>query len=299
MASSIKTVSWGGNDGEIFEKRLIKKISLHTSTCVNQIGINKDKHGSGGVDRGEIILAPDEHINKVNIRSSVGIDFAEFTTNKARTISGGAPEGSNHILENMRVIAIGGRSSLRLDKLDIMYIDKYEESTIEERNVEFILSYTLPFKNIYMFEKTREQVAEIYRKMTKIMLERQYSASIEGEYYEKVIASTKLEVKDVKLETVKNELEKDLITGSPTVRIVPKDHVGIEVISGTIMKGADGNFWVSPIDSLSYSAIQINDAGSILNHYDLTGTLHTQIPSLALHKTTKNNYIYYSEQNNE
>jgi hypothetical protein len=83
MASSIKTVSWGGNDGEIFEKRLIKKISLHTSTCVNQIGINKDKHGSGGVDRGEIILAPDEHINKVNIRSSVGIDFAEFTTNKA------------------------------------------------------------------------------------------------------------------------------------------------------------------------------------------------------------------------
>jgi len=300
MSSSIKTTPFGGNGGGEFGRQIIKEIGLRTGSRVDQIKINNEKHGGGGgVDRGSMTLNDEEYINRVDIRSATEVDFVKFTTNEDNEISGGGTGGGSHVLENIRVIAIGGRSGSRVDKLGIMYIDEYEPSKVVERNVGFVLSYTSPFQDFYEYNSTREKTIDSYEKITESMLSQKYSASVEGEYYVKVTASTEIELKDSTLTTVRNELERELESGSHKTIKIKENYVGILLVEGTLMKGADAKFWMFPTSELSYSVIKIENYSNILNHYDLTGELYTQMPGLKSHKTIKNGYVYYSEQENQ
>jgi hypothetical protein len=70
--------------------------------------------------------------------------------------------------------------------------------------------------------------------------------------------------------------------------------VGILLVQGTIMKGSDDKFWMFPTAEPSYSIIKIADVANVLDHYDLTGELYTQMPGLRSHKKNENGYVYYS-----
>jgi len=296
MASSIKTTPFGGNGGSEFQKQNIKEIGLRTGTGVDQISIDGVNHGgNGGKDQGSITLNDEEYIKTVETRSGTEVDYVKFTTNKDNSICGGGSGGDSNTLDAIRVIAIGGRSGSRVDKLSVMYIDQYEPSTIEEQNVGFILSFTSPFQEFYEYNDSKEKTTDSYEKITESMISQTYSASVEGEYYVKVTASTDINITDTNLTTVKNELEKELSSGSHNTITIEENHVGILLVQGTLMKGTDGKHWMFPTSELSYSVIKLEDDANLLGHYDLTGELYTQMPSLKSHKTIQNGYVYYND----
>jgi len=133
MAVDIKTASFGGNGGGAFEKQVVDNISIRTGKFVDQIKINNVQHGgNGGGDRGSIVLNDNEYINTVELRSGSYIDFVKFTTNEGRVMGGGGSGGGHHLLENIRVLAIGGRTGAYVDKLDILYIDNYDSSSTDD-----------------------------------------------------------------------------------------------------------------------------------------------------------------------
>lgn len=296
----IKVTPFGGNGGDAFGRQVgIEEIGLSAGMYVDQIRINGNSHGgSGGDDQGSIVLADDEYICKVDIRSGVFIDNVRFTTNKGNTIGGGGDGGNPQTLNNIRVLAIGGRAGKFVDKLDIMYVDGYQPSTIEQENVGFILSYTAPFETFYTYEKSNEKTIDFYQKITENMLTQKYSASVEGEYYVKVAASAGIEIKDSTLQTVRNELLKELSTFTSTKTKIPAGHVGISLVTGTLMKSKDDSggdkYWMFPTSGHSYSIIDIKEEYTNLeDHYDLTGQLYTQVPGLKKLKKIKNGYVYY------
>ncbi|MDC7225007.1 MAG: hypothetical protein PQJ60_14760, partial [Spirochaetales bacterium] len=177
QASSIVTRPFGGEGGGEFPKQNIKEIGLRTGSRVDQIRINGVEHGGdGGSDLGSISLGNDEYINRIDLRSGSEIDKVIFTTNEGHSIGGGGDGGGPSTLENIRVIAIGGRSGSRVDKLNIMYIENYEPSVIEEENVGFILGYSAPFQEFTEYESSREKTADSYEKVTESMLNQKYSA---------------------------------------------------------------------------------------------------------------------------
>jgi hypothetical protein len=58
------------------------------------------------------------------------------------------------------------------------------------------------------------------------MLSQTYKASVEGEYYVKVAASTEIAVKDSTLETARKELQTELKSAKKTKQQIRKGHVG-------------------------------------------------------------------------
>ena len=50
-----------------------------------------------------------------------------------------------------------------------------------------------------------------------------------------------------------------------------------------------------PISGASYTVVKLGEVESVLDHYDLTGQLDTQMPDLKKYKKEKNGYIYYGE----
>lgn len=293
--SSIRTNSYGGEGGKEFAMQTISELGLRTGAYVDQIKINGKSHGgNGGTDLGAISLGFNEYISKVDLRSGKYVDNVKFTTNHDRTIGGGGSGGSASTLSNIRVLKIGGRSGAYVDKLSIMYVENYKPSTILQQNVGFILSYTSPFQELYEYENSKTKTYDSYEKVTESMMSQTYSASVEGEYFAKVSASTELQFTNTSLTTIKSELQVELESGSHKTIKINEGYVGILLVQGTMMRSAEGECWMYPTSELSYSVIKIDDYKNVLEHYDLTGELYTQMPGLKAHKVIKNNYVYYN-----
>lgn len=296
--SSIRTMTFGGSGGDAFSMAVFKEIGLRSDKQVDQITLNNIPHGkNGGDDKGSITLGSDEYINKVELKHAVYLDKAFFYTNKGRSIGGGGEGGKASKLENVRVMAIGGRSGRLVDNIKIMFIEDYKPSTVVAKNQGFILEYAPPFREIEEYESSAYKTADSYERVTEHMLSQTYKASVEGEYYVKVAASTEIAVKDSTLETVRKELQTELKTAKKTKQQIPKGHVGVKLVTATIMKGAsdEEEFWMFPTSGASYTVIKLGEVESVLDHYDLTGQLDTQMPDLKKYKREKNGYIYYGD----
>lgn len=298
MNSSIKITPFGGNGGDPFSNQIIKEIGLRTGGRVDQIKINGNIHGGyGGTDLGSIILEHEEYINRVDIRSGEEVDYVKFSTNKGHSIGGGGNGGNPSTLENIRVMRIGGRSGARVDKLDIQYIENYQPSIVVERNKGFILTFTSPHQTFVEYKESREKRIDSYKRITENMMRQQYSASIEGEYYVKVTASTEIELKESVLTTVGSQLQNELNNSSQKTIKIEEGHIGILSVTGTLMKGPgpDDEFWMFPTYDPVYSVLDKTEIDGLLDHYDLTGELTTQMPILNKYKTLKNGYVYYGK----
>src|SRR3990167_221284 len=70
-------------------------------------------------------------------------------------------------------------------------------------------------------------------------------------------------------------------------------YVGVTLVNGTLMKGSDGAFRMHPTSLPSYTIIKITDYSPLLNHYDLTRELYTQISGLTTYRSVTNRYVYY------
>lgn len=296
--SRIRTRPFGGDGGAPFGRQIIKEIGLRTNSRVDQIRINgKAYGGDGGADRGSITLLDDEYINKVEIRSGNSVDYVGFSTNYGNVIGGGGGGGVLTVLENIRVLAIGGRCGRRIDRLDIMYVENYEPSVVAGKNVGFIVGFVPQFTKMECFESVEGKTLEVYERITKFMMKSSFSASVEGEYYVKVVASTGIQVENAELTTVRREISYALRREKRETLEVKEGYVGILLVHGNLMVGAgDGGAWVYPTGVLSYAVKRINDISGVLGHYDLTGELYVQMPQLERYKEVRNGITYYRKR---
>lgn len=309
--SSIRTTSYGGNGGTVFALQFIKEIGLglivtppilaqpriNSQIRINGVGYGKEGNNS----QKSITLTNEEYISKVDIYYNSKlftinmVSNVKFTTNKGNTVGEGDTMSVTKysVLENIRVIAIGGRYSNLINKLDIMYVENYDPSVLVESNAGFILSYTSPFQEFYEYTSAVDKITDSYEKITESMLGQTYSASVEGEYFIKIAASTEIKVENTELTTVYKELQKELHTESKKTIAIKEGYVGISLVQGSVMKGSDGKYWIFPTSEPSYSVIKIKNASNVLGHYDLTGELYTQMPELKSYKETKNGFTFY------
>jgi hypothetical protein len=293
--SNVKN-SYGGGGGSKFDPEYIKSLAIRSGSGVDAIIINEEIHGGGGGSLSTTLeFDSDEYICSVDIRSGSRVDNLVFTTNKGRSIGGGGSGGSKYMLSNIRVIAIGGRSGSRLDQIEISYVENYEPSKMVEIKGQFVIGYTPQNTNQEEYIEQSYKTTDSYQSITETMLSQQYNASVEAEYYAKVAVSTEIKYINTKTETISRELTEVLKTGKHTQTTIKKGQVGILSLNGTIMKGFNGEIWMFPTTLLSYSVIAISDYLNVLNHYDLTGELATQMPELLKYKVVKNDYVFYKK----
>lgn len=292
--NSIVINSYGGDGGSQFAPDYIQSLAIRSGAEVDAIIINGTKHGGdGGGMSTTLIFDTDEYISTVKIRSGSRVDNLTFITNKGRSIGGGGGGGSEQILTNIRVIAIGGRSGARLDQIQITYVENYEPSTLVESRGQFIIGFTPQNTIQKQYTENTYKTVDSYQNITETMLSQQYNASIEAEYYAKVAFSTEIKYVNTNTTTISHELTQELKNGTYREMAVNAGQVGILLLNGTIMKGSDGKIWMFPTTVVSYAVIAITDYQNVLNHYDLTGELATQMPELIKYKVEKNDYVFY------
>jgi hypothetical protein len=292
--NSIVINSFGGDGGSQFAADSIQSLAIRSGAEVDAIIINGKKNGGdGGGLSTTLIFDSDEYISQVTIRSGSRVDNLVFTTNKGRTIGGGGDGGSEHTLSGIRVIAIGGKSGSRLDQIQITYVEDYVPSTLVEQRGQFVIGFTAQNTILKEYSESTYKTSDSYESVTETMLSQQYNASVEAEYYAKVSFSTEIKYVNTQLTTIKRELSEQLVSGKYSETTITEGHVGILLVNGTIMKSSDNQIWMFPNSTLSYAIIAISDYTNVLNHYDLTGELATQMPELLKYKTKKNGYVFY------
>lgn len=294
--NSIVINNFGGDGGSQFDADYIQSLAIRTGSEVDAIIINGNKHGGdGGSMSTTLVFDTDEYISSVKIRSGSRVDNLTFTTNKGRSIGGGGGGGSEQTLSNIRVIAIGGKSGSRLDQIQITYVENYEPSTLIESRGQFVIGFTPPNTVLKEYSENTYKTADSYENITETMLSQQYNASVEAEYYAKVAFSTEIKYVNTQMTTISHELTQELTNGKYSEVTIKDGQVGILLLNGTIMKGSDGKIWMFPTTIVSYAVIATTDYQNVLNHYDLTGELATQMPKLKQYKIEKNDYIFYQE----
>jgi hypothetical protein len=293
--SSIRTKSFGGNGGDAFPHTLVNEIGLRTGNVVDQIRVSGKVWGrDGGDDRGSITLEKDEYVSKVELRACKALDYINLTTNKGRTFGAGGDGGDYQVLDNIRLISIGGRCDHVVDQISLKYVEDYQPSTLLQENAKFIVNYAAPYQEFEEYTSSRERKLESYEMVTEHMVRQTYSASVEAEYYVKVAASTSIEVQDTSKETIQKSLEQELQSGTKRTQQIPADHVGIKFVTGNLMRAADGKTWMYPTRDVALSVIAISDWQNVLGHYDLTGELYTQMPGLKSSMSNNGDYVYYA-----
>ena len=130
-ACAVSRTSLGRNDGLPFVQVGPSHVSMRTGAWVDALILNGQQHGGNGGQRGDDLrLLHGEYINRAAIGAGVYVDRLEFRTNFGRSISGGrSMAGSTRrpiILNNIRVLSIGGSSERYLNGIDVMYCADYE-----------------------------------------------------------------------------------------------------------------------------------------------------------------------------
>ena len=121
---SIRTVGFGGFGGGQFDSIEPRTLQLRSGDYVDAIVLNGVRHGGqGGQLSGSLQLEPGEFITSVVVRSGVYVDRLVFTTNHGRALIGGGGGGARSTLDNIRVLKIGGRSGVYLDRIELTYCE--------------------------------------------------------------------------------------------------------------------------------------------------------------------------------
>ena len=300
MESTVQTEPYGGEGGTKFEPIIITdnmSIGLRAGSRVDQIRLGRNELGhNGGKDKGSIQLRNDEYIKRVEVRAGREVDYVKFTTNLDRTLEGGGSGGQEQkLLENIRVIAIGGRAGDRVDKLKIKYISNYEPSIVVkgEESASFILSFTAPFQKFTSYSDTKLNTLHSYEKLSEHILEQKYKASVEGEYFAKMASSLEINLKSTDLNKSIEEVKNETKNGETKTKTIEEGHVGVLLVHGTLMRSPDDEYWLYAKGAPQYSIIEATEIKGMLNTYDLTGLLYTQMQNLTDYKINKNSFVYY------
>jgi hypothetical protein len=292
---------YGKKGGTPFKEQYVHTIGMSANgSRMTQLRLNGVSFGAGegSVCSDDIVLDRDEYIKKVVIRDGSDVDAIEFTTNTGKKIGGGGSGGGETVLDNVRVVAIGGSAGSLIDCLSIRYIQDFKPSEVVQRNIKVVLGYVAPNTTLKGFKSEESKMLDAYARAMSAKSSYKYSASVEAEYFVKASASTNIEFENSSEESIKKELEKQSKAGDEYESTIDAGHVGLILASGVLMKYTDKeqtDYWIEPTAS-NYAMIRFEDAVTALRgHYDLTGTLSTQISSLRVHETVQHGLSYFKE----
>ena len=295
MASGITTSPVGGNGGHPFDEVYVREISLNAWDQIDLIVINKKCYGNsrGGWSKDGMLLGQDEYICRIDWNHDDMVNYLKFTTNFGRSIEGGKRVGTAGHIENIRLLAISGRVGGKVDQLTFKYITNYSASTVVEENASFIVSYTAPFQTFTSYTERSTRSLQAFEEVSDIMTRGSFSSSVEAEFVAKFSTSTEFEFKNSTISKIRNEVEEHLKSGSKIERTVKEDHVGVNVVSGTLMSSPEGAHWMFPTTVPSFAILKQSETEGLLGSYDLTGALAIQVPALAKRKTKLHGYVYF------
>ena len=115
-------IVFGGPGGRLFQAVKPTTVQLRTGKYVDAIVINERKYGGNGGRIGDVLrLRGNEYINRVVVRAGKYVDRIELYTNKGQKLAGGGNGGTSSVLENIRVLKLGGKSGRFLDRLVVEY----------------------------------------------------------------------------------------------------------------------------------------------------------------------------------
>lgn len=299
MDTSRKEVlTYGGHGGKQFGPGRIVPIELGFwyGDAVDKIVINQREFGGRGGQPSKILrLDPDEYFKGWSIQSDKIIFRVRFNTNKSRIVECGESRGRlKSEVENARLLAIGGRFGQYLDRLEILCITNYKPSKEFKKKQRFILSYNPPRTEFKTFEETSQKNIYAWERVTSHMVSQEYNASVEGEYYAKVTASTKIEIQDSQTTTIRKELENSQTKSFERTQSVGEEEVGFSIVEGTVMKAQEGKqYWMFPTGPVNFNVVKLTDIQPFLGCYDLTNTLDTQVVALKKHRREVKGFVYY------
>lgn len=295
MASGIKTSSVGGNGGHPFDEVYVREIAINAWDQIDLIVINGKGYGNdrGGWGKDGLTLGQDEYICRVDWNHHDMVNYLKFTTNFGRSIEGGKRVGTTGWIENARLLSIGGRVGGKVDQLKLKHIENYSASRVVEKNANFIVSYTAPFQTFTSYTERSTRSLQAFEEVSEIMTRGSFSSSVEAEFIAKFSSSTEFEFKNSAISKIRGEVEEHLKTGSKIERTVNEGHVGVNVVSGTLMASPEGAHWMFPTTVPSFAILNQSNTDGLLGSYDLTGALAVQVPALAKRKTTRHGYVYF------
>ena len=125
----ISRAAFGGNGGRQFSPIAPLYVSMRAGGWIDALILNGTQHGgNGGYNRGVLQFLPNEYINRAVIGAGIYVDQLEFYTNYGRSISGGhGTLGTGQTsLDNIRMLRIGGRSDIYLNRIEVIYCADYE-----------------------------------------------------------------------------------------------------------------------------------------------------------------------------
>ncbi len=299
---AFKSITCGGNGGSAFATTTVGEFKMYSGSEVDSIYLNGEKHGGdGGGYNGTFLLQKN---NDYIIRADVyygendEVHHLHFWNNRGEDIGGGHFYGTYKSIDNIRLVTIGGRSGRLLDQIQITYVENYVPSTLVDNHAVFIVKWYGPNTQITNYTSQSAMMENSYQLVTSTMSSSTISSSAEAEYGAQVSVATSQQFTDSTVETIANSLKVTLETQQTTILKVNDDEVGIMLVEGTIMRADDGKYWMFPNSGNNFAVIKKDDWRNMLNTYDLTGDLYKQMGQLADHKTTKNDYVFYSEETN-
>ena len=280
---------FGGGGGYPFERTFVKKIAIFGGgyrgnyLCTN-VTINDVSHGGSYTERpGALVLDADEYINYVEIAQGWYIDYFKVRTNKGREVAAGNPHANKTILENIRVLRIGGRCAETLDQLQIEYIQNYRPSKLVEKRAVFLLDAIEGPRKIKTWRETTQVSRQAAKRVTTLMAAAKLSSTVEAEYFAKVSATFELETKTTKMSSVSTALEKTIKQGQESELTIPLGHVAVLVNVGQVLQHGDKS-WIVPGASSTWLIIdrsKVEDCQRLVGAYDLHGAvLMKQVPGL-------------------
>lgn len=128
---TISRANFGSNDGMPFPPSAPFHLSMRAGDWIDALILNGQQHGgNGGGSSNALDLLAGEYINRAVIGVGVYVDRLAFHTNLGRSISGGrgmsASSRTSVSLDNIRMLRIGGRSGVYLNRIEVMYCADYE-----------------------------------------------------------------------------------------------------------------------------------------------------------------------------
>ena len=301
LGGSIETMVFGkSGGGKKFDLRPFKSIGLRTGVRLDAVILDGERFGGIGGNESDILtFDADEYISEVTAKTGNAFDSLMIKTNKGRSLSGGGTGGKASSISNARVLEIGGNSGSLIDKLRVTYIKDYVPSKLIVSDARFILGYTPPGTKTKEYQSTDARTLDSFERMSRYLETYDITASAQGEFMGKingsVSASTALHFEKASMETIVGELENKLSTSKHVEVEVPQGSVGTQVATCDIMQDANGKYWYYPTSDVSYPIVELRYFETFLDHYDMTGTLATQIPELNQYVVSQYQSKYYKK----
>lgn len=325
---SIETLAFGGNGGSSFDEQFVRSIGFSAGGLVDAIVLNGERFGGSGGSEGRVLeFGPDEYIKELTImtgrarikgrprkRRSRSVFKISFKTNRGRTLEAGTgtagKDRTSVTLSGIRVLAIGGSSGRRLDKLRIKYISDYVESELIEKGANAVLSVVPQGQKLETFVSNRVSrlaATERLLETTASFEQTSEAGAAFGEFSAR--ASTTFGFTVTARVQLTERLETERVNTETRTYEPPAGHIGLEVVKVDVFRseddtGADddddtvedgdedeGTVWMFPVAEPNIVSVDVAQARSLTDDlYDLTGQLDLHLPPIASKKGERYGY---------